>query len=247
MNFSNSIANRLKPVCIPEIAGLYKKFRSRKSLNQLKPTLRPAKASAPAKAGPRLAKAGLFAGQCHPLPASIRITALPASCFACAPAPHLLAKHPPKPQRMHLPPAAHTQPRLCPPDSNASPGRSRPCPSRTLASPSLPHLCTSRRPRPPPLPAARLPHARHALPALVQAAHAQPRARIATQTRNSRTRHQLKPVYIRRLRFDTPFDPFNKNPVLSNFDNFCESFFPQILGIDLCVRISVFACLIRAK
>jgi hypothetical protein len=52
MNFSNSIPNQLKPTCTPKIAGLYKNFWPRKNPNRLKPDLRPAKPSLPAKAGP---------------------------------------------------------------------------------------------------------------------------------------------------------------------------------------------------
>jgi hypothetical protein len=93
-NFSNSIPNRQKLACTPEIAGQYQKFGSRKSPNWLKPAHRPTKAGQPAKAGPRPVKVSRSAGQrpthhparsARPPPASIHQppshqAASPSSC-----------------------------------------------------------------------------------------------------------------------------------------------------------------------
>jgi hypothetical protein len=158
--FSRSIPNRLKLLCIPEIAGLSQIFRTRKVPNRLKQALRPAKAVAPAKAGPSAAKAGPAAGQ-RPWPPSIssaRSSTVPATTASAAPAsPPSAQATPPLPAPRSSLTITKQRSQLAPPRSSSLPRtqRARHLPARRVSParrrlpPARAHPCSHslRRPR----------------------------------------------------------------------------------------------------
>jgi hypothetical protein len=157
MNFSRSIPNRLKLVCIPEIAGPSQNFRTRKVPNRLKPALRPA------KAGPSAAKAD----PAHPLVNAF--ASRPQLAHALHPAQHLarlaparhchgrlpLAHAPPPSARQAMPPLPSSTPlpvpgAATPAALNSASGRSahQPHPPGPACSPDPPRRLLQSRPAP---------------------------------------------------------------------------------------------------